>query len=78
MNKLMIALLLALALALPLSAQASGGGSHVNGYVTKKGTFVAPSHRSGPNGSKNDNFSSKGKMNPFTGKPGKVDPHKPK
>lgn len=53
-------------------------GSHYrSGYVKKNGTYVAPSRATNPNDSKADNYSSKGNVNPYSGKPGTVDPYKP-
>ena len=47
----------------------SGGGTHtVRGHTTKNGTYVAPHRQTNPNGSKRDNWSSKGNTNPDTGK----------
>lgn len=57
----------------PATAKSSGssGGSHaVKGYVKKDGTYVAPSRATNPNGTKLDNYSTKGNVNPVTGKPG--------
>lgn len=48
----------------------------VKGYTTKKGTYVAPHLKSSPNKSRFDNFSTKGNINPFTGKKGTVNPFK--
>lgn len=48
----------------------------VKGYTTKKGTYVAPHFKQSPNSSKFDNFSTKGNINPFTGKKGTVNPFK--
>jgi hypothetical protein len=42
----------------------------VRGYTTKSGKYVAPHHRSAPNGKKSDNYSTKGNANPYTGKKG--------
>jgi hypothetical protein len=42
----------------------------VHGYVTKRGTYVAPHHRTTPNHTKNDNFSTLGNANPYTGEMG--------
>jgi hypothetical protein len=51
--------------------------SHVRqGYVTKNGTYVAPSYATNPNETKLDNYSTKGNINPHTGKAGSVDPYK--
>ena len=64
-----------------VGAFARGGGhssggyvnpsSHsVSGYTTKSGTYVAPSHATNPNGTKTDNYTQKGNVNPYTGKEG--------
>ena len=47
-----------------------------DGYVTKNGTYVAPSYATSPNNTKLDNYSTKGNVNPYTGKQGTVDPYK--
>lgn len=47
-----------------------GGRVGVRGYTKKNGTLVAPSVRTGPNSTKLDNFSTKGNINPLTGKEG--------
>jgi len=49
---------------------------NVAGYTKKNGTQVAPHHATDPNGSKRDNYSSKGNTNPYTGKQGTKDPNK--
>jgi hypothetical protein len=49
----------------------------VKGYLKKNGTYVAPHIRTKPNKTKIDNYSSKGNVNPATGKPGSVDSLKP-
>ena len=56
-------------------AYARGGGGHggshgVRGYVRNDGTYVAPHHATNPNNTRIDNWSSKGNVNPYTGKPG--------
>ncbi|WP_077033124.1 hypothetical protein [Pelomonas sp. KK5] len=51
------------------------GGSHATkGYTKKDGTYVAPSHATNPNKTKRDNWSSKGNVNPHTGKEGTKGP----
>ena len=67
--------LLILALAC-VSALAAGSHSR-KGYFKKDGTYVAPSHATNPNGTKRDNYSSKGNVNPYTGKEGSKDPDAP-
>ena len=47
----------------------------VNGYAKKDGTYVAPHIATNPNATKVDNYSSKGNVNPSTGKVGTVDPY---
>lgn len=56
------------------------GSGHVNpanhsikGHTTKDGKYVAPSHATNPNGTKTDNYSQKGNVNPYTGKEGTKD-----
>ncbi len=44
--------------------------TYVRGYCRKDGTYVAPHFRSDPNRTKRDNWSTKGNVNPHTGKPG--------
>lgn len=48
--------------------------TYVNGYVKKDGTYVAPHYRSAPNSTTNDNWSTKGNVNPYTGTPGTQTP----
>lgn len=47
----------------------------VKGSVRKNGTYVAPHQRTAPNSTKIDNYSSKGNVNPGTGKEGTKDPY---
>ena len=55
-------------------AQARGGsrgGSHsVRAHVTKKGKYVAPHRATNRNSTKMDNWSTRGNVNPYTGKAG--------
>ena len=44
------------------------------GHVTKTGTYVQPHHQTAPNKTKSDNYSTKGNVNPHTGKPGTKSP----
>jgi hypothetical protein len=44
--------------------------TNVKGYVKKDGTYVAPHKRSAPDKNFNNNWSTKGNSNPYTGKPG--------
>ena len=45
----------------------------VKGYYRNDGTYVQPHHRSNPNSSTNDNWSTKGNTNPYTGEKGTRD-----
>mgnify|MGYP001193225282 CR=1 FL=1 len=47
---------------------------HVHGYTKKNGTVVQPYTRTHENGTQKDNFSSKGNVNPYTGKVGTKEP----
>ena len=40
------------------------------GYLKKDGTYVQPHEKTAPNKSKDDNYSTKGNENPYTGKKG--------
>jgi hypothetical protein len=52
----------------------SSGDVHVRGYYRKNGTYVQPHYRSHPNGTQRDNWSTKGNVNPHTGKIGTKEP----
>ena len=57
----------------------SSSGSHaghvsVKEYTKKDGTKVKAHHRSAPNGTKEDNWSTEGNVNPDTGKKGTKKP----
>jgi len=43
---------------------------HVNGYYRSDGTYVKPHYRSDPDGNFNNNWSTKGNINPYTGEEG--------
>lgn len=42
----------------------------VRGYYRSNGTYVAPHYRSDPDGSKWNNWSTSGNVNPYTGRRG--------
>ena len=48
----------------------SSSDVHVHPYTKKRGTVVYPYYRSHQNGTQRDNFSTKGNVNPYTGKVG--------
>ena len=56
-----------------VDAKGRSSGSHsstcVRGYY-RSGSYVQPHHRSGRDGYHNNNWSVKGNVNPYTGKPG--------
>jgi hypothetical protein len=69
--------LMILAAALAFAGAAGAVEDHaVKGYVKKDGTVVAPTIATNPNATKFDNYSTKGNVNPSTGKEGTVDPYK--
>ena len=57
-------------------SSASSKTTHVKGYTKKDGTHVDPHVRTSPNGTETDNYSTKGNVNPVTGKEGTKDPKK--
>lgn len=48
--------------------------TYVRGYTKKNGTYVAPHYRSSPDSSTSNNWSTKGNVNPYTGKRGTKNP----
>lgn len=46
----------------------------VKGHTTRSGRYVQPHYRTSPNHTKFDNWSTKGNVNPYTGKEGRVNP----
>ena len=42
----------------------------VSGYTRSNGTYVQPSHATNPDSTRNNNYSTRGNMNPYTGKYG--------
>lgn len=52
-------------------AFARGGNVAVRGYIKRDGTFVQPHMRSAPDGNFNNNWSTSGNLNPYTGQSGK-------
>jgi hypothetical protein len=53
-----------------------GSGSHsTSGYYRGNGTYVQGYHATNPNSTKLDNYSTKGNVNPWTGKPGTKSPY---
>jgi len=44
----------------------------LNGYFRKDGTYVQPHHRTNPDNNINNNWSTQGNVNPYTGQSGAV------
>ena len=42
----------------------------ISGYTRSNGTYVRPSHATNPDTTRNNNYSTKGNVNPYTGKYG--------
>jgi hypothetical protein len=51
-------------------SSSSGSSVHVEGHTTKDGKYVPPHERSKPDGNFSNNWSTKGNVNPFTGREG--------
>ena len=58
------------------SPSGNNGTHSVEGHTTKNGTYVQPHRQTNPNNTKRDNWSSKGNVNPDTGKQGTKDPNR--
>jgi opacity protein-like surface antigen len=69
MKKLILGLLAVAFVSTALSAQV-----RVRGYQRSDGTYVAPHYRSSPNSTTNDNWTTKGNVNPYTGAAGTRNP----
>lgn len=86
-NKVFKAILGALVLGVvtvPVMARGGSGSGHSSGsshyvapHVTKNGIYVEGHMQTNPNGTKLDNWSTKGNVNPYTGQPGTKNPDGP-
>jgi len=77
MKKLLATILISLALILSTSSFVEARTVRVKGYYKPStGTYVQPHYKTSPNRSKWDNYSTKGNINPYTGKRGTVNPWK--
>jgi hypothetical protein len=54
----------------------SGGHTSVKPYTKRDGTYVQPHHRTAPNSTQRDNFSSRPNVNPYTGQSGTREPNR--
>jgi hypothetical protein len=73
MKRLAIMIVIVSTAAIWLYRDADAADSPVRGHVTKRGVYVPPHHRTTPDKSKSNNYSSKGNVNPYTGKKGTKD-----
>jgi hypothetical protein len=60
-----------------LTFASAASAEYVQGYIKRDGTYVPGYFRSQANGTKIDNYSSKGNLNPYTGEKGYSDPYAP-
>ena len=70
-----------LATACVMAGSAWSKDHYVAPHTTKNGTYVQGHYQTNPNGTRNDNYSTKGNINPYTGKSGTKAPdgtYKPK
>jgi hypothetical protein len=75
-NKMKITHLLSgVALLISLAVPALAGDVYVQGYTRSDGTYVAPYHRTSPDSSLFNNYSTQGNVNPYTGQMGTVNPY---
>ena len=64
------------AIAIAVASSAVFAQDHyVNGYHRYNGTYVQGHHRTNPNSSQYDNYSTRGNINPYTGQQGTHTPH---
>lgn len=72
---LILVIILVLLWALPAMAQFGGQDQSVRGYTRQNGTYVQPYHRTTPDNSLYNNYSTQGNINPYTGQMGTVNPY---
>lgn len=63
------------AAALMLFSMVAMADKYTNGYVRKDGTYVQGHYSTNANGSRLDNYSTQGNINPYNGKVGTVSPY---
>jgi hypothetical protein len=56
------------------SGGAYGTDTQVSGYTRSNGSYVEPYHRTAPDSTMYNNYSSQGNTNPYTGEAGHVQP----
>lgn len=62
--------LLAVAVALFCTTSIASAQVYVRGHYRSNGTYVQPHYRSNPDGNLDNNWSTKGNVNPYTGQRG--------
>jgi len=72
MKRFIYFLIAALFTAFNTYAQVNPNSVYVSGYTTSNGTYVAPYYRTTPNSTVNDNYSTVGNTNPYTGQAGNL------
>ena len=60
---------------LGVSVSAFAADAYVKPHITKDGTYVGGHHRTTPNSTRLDNYSTQGNTNPYTGQAGTVNPY---
>lgn len=60
-----------------VSGVVAAATTHVDGHIRKDGTYVAPHYRTTPDSRRDNNWSSQGNTNPYTGERGTVNPYTP-
>lgn len=58
------------------ATSALAGQVRVKGHYRKDGTYVQPHYRTSPDRNKQNNWSTQGNTNPYTGKAGTKNPYK--
>jgi len=58
-----------------IAAPVMAADTYVHGYTRSNGTYVAPYHRTSPDSTINNNYSTYPNVNPYTGKQGTVAPN---
>ena len=72
-TSVVIALSLLIPMTLTATAASHRSGSRVHSvrsHVTRRGTYVPRHYQTNPNHTKRDNYSTRGNVNPYTGKAG--------
>lgn len=54
----------------PFLMPCAAGDVYVDGHYRRDGTYVQPHYRTAPNRTRNDNYSTRGNVNPYTGERG--------